>query len=56
MTSNEEVWAFALRAIELATETIPDPMLRLEALAQMSLALKFARSLVPPEPVGTDWS
>ncbi len=44
-----DVWDFALSAVEVALDTIPDPMARLEASAQMGMALHYARALAPAE-------
>ena len=49
MTNDDTVWLFALRAIELAVESIPDPIARAEASAQLGLALHHARSLAPAD-------
>ncbi len=50
MTNNDDiVWMFALRAVEMACETITDPIARAEASAQLGLALHHARSLAPAD-------
>ncbi len=43
----DAVWEFALRAIEVALDTIVNPLERLEATQQLGWSLSFARSLAP---------